>query len=277
MGLLLLVLRLGLSFLKHCFEGNKKLLLIYFTIKIFINHKGTFAESDIPASTGLWQTIVATDVNGDGFTDILAGNWGHNNKLWAGKNGPVKMYVKDFDGNGTTEQILCYTINGEEYTFLAKDELERALPVLKKAYLKYNEVAGKSVQYLFFDLFKNFKEFKAEELGSSVFINDGKGGFARSNLPEDLQMAPIMAFAGSGQPNTFMAGGNFYGVIPYEGRYDALFPTAFAVQKTPAIAYKLPEIAGEVRDIKWLRVKGGQQIMVIARNNMPLLFLQKNN
>jgi hypothetical protein len=77
-----------------------------------------------------------TDVNGDGFADILAGNWGCNNKFWAGKNGPLKLYVKDFDNNGSTEQILAYTVDGKEYPFLAKDELERALPVFKKILFK---------------------------------------------------------------------------------------------------------------------------------------------
>ena len=66
-------------------------------VKIFINNKGKFTATDIPQSTGLWQTIYTADVNGDGFTDILAGNWGHNSKLYAGKNGPLKLYVKDFD------------------------------------------------------------------------------------------------------------------------------------------------------------------------------------
>ncbi len=114
-------------------------------IKIFINNKGKFTEADIPQSTGLWQTVYATDVNGDGYPDILAGNWGHNSKLWTGKNGPLKLYLKDFDNNGSIEQIMCYTINGKEYPFLAKDELERSLPVLKKYYLKYSEVAGQTV------------------------------------------------------------------------------------------------------------------------------------
>jgi hypothetical protein len=116
-------------------------------IKVFINDHGKFTEHDIPNSTGLWQTIYATDINGDGKLDLLAGNWGHNSKLWAGKNGPLKLYVKDFDGNGTVEQLMCYTVDGKEYTFLAKDELEREMPVLKKYYLTYSEVAGKDVQY----------------------------------------------------------------------------------------------------------------------------------
>ena len=111
-------------------------------VKIFINNKGKFKATDIPQSTGLWQTVCTADVNGDGFTDILAGNWGHNSKLYAGKNGPLKLYVKDFDSNGSIEQIMAYTVDGKEYSFLAKDELERSLPVLKKAYLTYGEVAG---------------------------------------------------------------------------------------------------------------------------------------
>ena len=45
-------------------------------VKIFINNKGNFTTNDIPQSTGLWQTVFPADVNGDGFTDILAGNWG---------------------------------------------------------------------------------------------------------------------------------------------------------------------------------------------------------
>ena len=144
-------------------------------VKLFINYKGAFKEIDVPHSTGLWQTLYAADVNGDGFTDILAGNWGHNSKLFAGKNGPLKLYVKDFDKNGSTEQVMAYTIDGNEYTFLAKDELERALPVLKKAYLTYSEVAGKTVQYMFFDLFKDYRELKAETLSSTCFLMTAKG------------------------------------------------------------------------------------------------------
>ncbi len=147
-----------------------------------------------PKSTGLWQNVYTADVNGDGFPDILAGNWGHNSKLWAGKDGPLKLYIKDFDLNGTVEQIMCYTENGQEYTFLAKDELERALPVLKKAYERYDAVAGKTVQYVFFDLFKDYTELKAETLSSSCFINDGKGNFTRTDLPDALQLAPVFAF-----------------------------------------------------------------------------------
>lgn len=244
-------------------------------LKIFINNKGSFTETSIPNSTGLWQSIMATDINNDGNADIVCGNWGHNSKLWAGKTGPLKLYLKDFDNNGSIEQIMCYTINGIEYPFLAKDELERSLPVLKKAYLTYREVAGKSVQYMFYDLFKGYTELKAETLSTSCFINDGKGNFTRMDLPDETQLSPVFAFAPM-QNGGYMAGGNFYGTIPYEGRYDALFPTAFsynAAGKNFKSNYILPEINGEVRDIKWVKTKDGS-LLVIARNNDSPVFLR---
>ena len=51
----------------------------------FYKRKKTgFIKEEIPHSTGWWQTLYASDVNGDGNIDILAGNWGWNNKfcLW---------------------------------------------------------------------------------------------------------------------------------------------------------------------------------------------------
>ena len=41
-------------------------------IKIFINNKGVFKADEIDHSTGLWQTVYATDMNGDGYPDIVS-------------------------------------------------------------------------------------------------------------------------------------------------------------------------------------------------------------
>ena len=247
-------------------------------IKLFINHNGKFHPSEISNSTGLWQTVYATDVNGDGFTDILAGNWGHNSKLYAGKESPLKLYVKDFLGNGSVEQIMTYSIKSQEYPFLGKDQLEHALPSLKKIHLTYNEVAGKNVNYMFGDILKGYTELKAETLTSSCFINDGKGKFKKTDLPEELQLAPIFTFTSLpyNEMKAFLAAGNFYGVLPYEGRYDALLPTVVTLKENYKVLYDLPAITTEVRDIKWIRYKNNELVMVISGNNSRLIFLKNN-
>ncbi len=248
-------------------------------VKIFINHKGKFENSSISASTGLWQTILVKDVNKDGFNDILAGNFGLNSKLCAGKQGPLKMYVKDFDKNGSVEQIVTYSIDNKEYSFLAKDELERSLPVLKKAYLQYSEVAGKTVQYMFGKLFKDYLELKAANMASTCFLNDGKGNFTKIVLPLELQFAPIYSFLPTPTDDSYIGMGNFYGVIPYEGRYDALQPTKFNfIKDRPVVvnSFNLP-VNGEVRDAKWLKLAGNKLLLVVARNNQDLAFFELKN
>jgi hypothetical protein len=243
-------------------------------VRIYYNEQGRFGKPvDLPASTGLWQSLYTADVNGDGKTDLLAGNWGHNSKLFTGKNPPLKLYVKDFDNNGSVEQIMCYTIKSKEYPFLAKDELERPLPVLKKGYLQYGEVAGKTVQYIFDDLFQGYEELKAEVLGSSVFINNGKGNFSRSDLPAALQQSPLMAFASYN--NSFIGAGNFYGVIPYEGRYDAQVPVLFSYKGgSMRAATYFRNVTTEVRDMQWIRTVGSQRTLVVSSNNDSLQFLR---
>lgn len=250
----------------------------FMPITVYWNRKGKFEKKQLPGSSGIWQTLHITDVNEDGNLDILAGNWGLNTKLASGKNGPVKLYTADFDLNGTTESILCYTIDGVEYPFLPKDILEPSMPVLKKAYLTYSEVAGKSVQYMFYDLFKNYTEMQAEVLASSSFLNLGNESFNREDLPLEAQLSPIFSFSeyGFAKEKLIVAGGNFYEVLPYEGRYDAQSIILLSTSSS-SIQYvhqtNLLNTKGQVRDLKW--VKGvNQEYLLAARNNDSLIFFK---
>jgi hypothetical protein len=94
-------------------------------------------------------------------------------------------------------------------------------------------------------------------------------------------LAPVFSFLPytSRQQNTILAGGNFYGVIPYEGRYDALLPTSLqsGPGNTMRISDVMPEVEGEVRDLKWIQTSGGKKVMIMARNNAPLLFFKRRD
>ncbi|WP_345256096.1 VCBS repeat-containing protein [Flaviaesturariibacter amylovorans] len=252
-------------------------------VTVFLNRGNSFAKSAIPASTGWWQTLTADDVNGDGKMDLLAGNWGCNTKFWSGKNGPARLYVSDFDKNGRTDQLLSYTLDGKEYPFLAKDEIERPLPVLKKHYLKYAEYAGLEMKDAFYGFAESVQPLQAEKMESAVLYGDGQGNFTLKPLPAALQQAPIFAFgklAGAGRRTTYVGGGNFYNTIPYEGRYDAQALALFRPADNGTIAALtdsgLAALSGQVRDVELLRGAGGQQLVAVARNNEPLLFYRLN-
>ena len=250
-------------------------------VTVFINKGGRFEKTIIPQSTGWWQSLFVDDVNGDGKPDILAGNWGWNNKLWSGKNGPVKLYVSDFDKNGRTDHLLSYTRDGKEYPFLAKDEVERALPLLRKHYLKYADYAGLEMKKAFYGYTETVTALQAERLGSAVCYGNGKGGFTINDLPAELQLAPVFAFQkvpGSSGDNRYLCAGNFFDVTPYEGRYDAQ-PVAFFGSRKDNVIKLIPQsnlsaLKGQFRDLKWLNTLRHGRIVVAASNNGKLVFLK---
>jgi enediyne biosynthesis protein E4 len=245
----------------------------WMSLTIFLNKDGKFQKTTIPASTGLWQTVFVDDVNKDGNLDILAGNWGWNTKYWSGKNGPLRLYVADFDHNGRTDQLLSYTFEGKEYPFLAKDEVERSLPTLKKHYLKYADYAGVVMKDVFYGWVDSIKPITAERLGSVVCYGNGKGQFDVNNLPAEMQLSPIFTFAKL-DSTSFAAGGNFFDVIPYEGQYDAQALSVFNYNGDSIVSVapgKIPTIRGQIRDIKLVDAN----TLILARNNDSLQVFRK--
>ena len=71
----------------------------------------------------------------------------------------------------------------------------------------------------------------------------------------------------------------FMGVLPYEGRYDAQLPTAFAYTKADSpftTSIVASNITGEMRNLKWLRYANGSRVLMLAGTNQPLTFLKQN-
>ncbi len=228
-------------------------------VTLFINHKGTFEKGEAITPSGLWQTLTVSDINSDGNIDILAGNWGLISKLKGSDKAPLKLYVKDFDNNGSVDQLLTYTVHNKEYTFLDKEELEKQLPLIRKNFLLYSCFAGKTVQEIFGDQLNNTMILQAQNLNSGVCINDGKGGFSFQPLPDEVQEAPIFSFFAEDVnvdgKKDILSGGNFYGVLPYEGRYDANWGDILLNTNNKNYQWQSPQktgwlMRGEIRDIK---------------------------
>lgn len=266
-------------------DGWQDLVVVgeWMPLTIFLNKKGNFIKTSIPNSTGLWQTIFIDDVNNDGFADILAGNWGWNNKFYSNKDGKLNLYIDDFDKNGKVDQLMSYFLKDKEYPFLAKDAVEQPMPLLKKHYMKYAEYAGVEMKDVFYGWIDNTKPFTAHHLGSSVCFGDGKGNFILKNLPDELQISPIFTFQklknNTSNINQYLFGGNFSGVLPYEGKYDGQALGIFEISKSKTIRYipqqNFSKLNSEIRDLKWMKTTNNRWILNVAQNNDKLLFFNQ--
>jgi len=270
-------------------DGKPELILVgdWMPVTIMRYENGKFQKSaELPNSSGWWNSLTVADVNQDGFPDLVAGNFGLNSRIRADTLHPAQLITADFNKNGQTECIpVYYKTDGKAYPYWLKGEMEKEIPQLKKKFLQFKSYAGKQFSEMYSaEELKQATILTVNETRSVVFLNDGKGNFTKQALPLQAQLSPVYATVvydmnGDGLPDIFMAG-NFYGLKPQTGRFDASYGTLLLGDRQHRFQYISPKesglfIRGEVRDAHMLNPAGKNPLLVVARNNDNLMIFQK--
>lgn len=229
--------------------------------------------------SGWWNCLFAADLDGDGDLDLAAGNLGLNSVLRASPAEPLRLYRGDFDGNGSPDPVLCYFREGRSFPFNSKDELIEQLPVLRKRFLHYRDFSRSDVTgVLGEEALKAALLLEARNMASGWFENLGGMKFRFHAFPDAAQLAPIMCLAHTPEGQLLLAG-NFYGVGPARGQYDALRGLALEWRKGAFAAFPRQmaglDAPGECRRMAWLRSDGQQRLFIARNNDRPLLFQYK--
>lgn len=196
-------------------------------LHFFLNDGKTFKNWVSPATgklKGWWQSVLLTDLNNDGKTDLIAGNWGLNNKFNVSEKQPMYAYNSDLDDNNKNDVIISYPFKGKYYPFRPKNDLEQELPYLKKEWLSYQKMADKTTGEIFKDRIPDDERLEVNTF-ESIFVSDIMHSTTSIKLPVMFQQAPVMSIMQSiekNKKNEVIINGNFWGVIPYEGKYDGI-------------------------------------------------------
>src|SRR5213082_902324 len=269
-------------------DGRLDLVVVgeWMPITVFHNAGGgklvRMTTPGLEKSEGWWNRIVAGDFTGHGRVDFIVGNLGLNTRFQASATEPVTMYVKDFDGNGVSDQIVSVYNHGTSYPIATRDEMIAALPSLKARYPRYADYAGQTVSDIFSPAELAGATFKqAHTFATTLVRNNGDGSFTLVPLARAAQLAPVYgilagAVDGDGKTDLLLAG-NFDGVQPDIGRMSAGYGLALSGDGaggfTPARAARSGFVVpGQARDIQRVRTRRGDLYVVTRNNDRPLMF-----
>lgn len=238
--------------------------------------KEVTAQFGLEKTQGWWNCLRAADLDGDGDLDLVAGNLGLNSRLKATDSEPLRLFSKDFDGNGSLDPVLAYYNGGKLYPLPLRDAMIKQMPSLKKKFVFHRAYGKATLEEVFSKKeLEDAQQFEARTFATTWFENQN-GKFIAHPLPTEAQFAPcnhviIQDFDGDGKLDLLLAG-NSYSPDVETGRYDAangLLLTGDGKGNFKPVPNRISGFwaTKEARDMATLKLANGRMLFLVANNN----------
>ncbi|MGB3801749.1 MAG: VCBS repeat-containing protein, partial [Lewinella sp.] len=233
---------------------------------------GSEGESLSPP-TGWWFHLNAADVDGDGDTDLIAGNLGHNIFLQATPKRPVDVWAKDFDGNGSVDPLLFHYQQDKLVPLHERDLLLRQIPSMKRRFPDYKSYAEAGLAEVLTPTDREGSLHRqATDFTSYYLENNGRGQYRAHPLPAVAQFGPVRHtllydFSGDGKLDMLLTGNFHQTEITQLGKHDGNYGTLLIQDPDGewSVADKQiprPHLPGQVSALALSRADGGQRLLV---------------
>ena len=157
--------------------------------------EGAGLDGDGIAGRGWWSGIDGRDLDHDGDIDYVVTNLGRNTEYRAELKSPELIFYGDFDNTGKRHIVEARFLveNGEQICYPRRGFMESmsAMPYIADKMQTYHNFASVSIDGIYeIEKLNKATVFRANNMDSSVLINDGTGKFTFVPLPHLAQNSP---------------------------------------------------------------------------------------
>ncbi|WP_431158917.1 VCBS repeat-containing protein [Winogradskyella poriferorum] len=265
-------------------DGNEDLMIVgeWMQPKVLLNTNGRFEDAStqygLEDTRGIWWSITASDLDGDGDDDYILGNLGKNNKFKATEEHPFKVYANDFDNNGTNDIVLAKFYKDDYVPVRGRECTSQQMPYVAEKFEDYHSFASsKLFEILPEDKVDEAVMYEIKSFESVVLFNDS-GSLVRKTLPNQAQFSPIKSSIvkdvnGDGIKDIIIAG-NHFGVEVETTRYDAGFGSVLIGSDEGSYTPLTPSESGfyvpnDSRNLKTIKI-GSKELLLVTNNNSKI-------
>lgn len=262
-------------------DGLKDLIIVgeWTPLMCFKNQGGRFVfdrnTKGLEQSNAWWYSIHATDIDGDGDLDFIAGNLGENNKFKPTPEKPLHVFCNDFDGNGTYDIVLSKQNENRFIPVRGRECSSEQMPFISRKFPSFRSFAEADLSEIYgSQALQQSLHYVAYDFASIYLENLGGGLFKKHKLPAEAQFGPLMSII-SGDFNEngklyILGVGNIFNAEPETIRYDACrgFVLGLNDQGQPETI----EQTGfyhftNAKDLVEIRIKGRRHFIIAANND----------
>ncbi|MCA0154140.1 VCBS repeat-containing protein [Winogradskyella vincentii] len=271
-------------------DGTQDLMIVgeWMEVKVLLNENGNFEDNStdfgLEDTRGIWWSITAADLDGDGDEDYVLGNLGKNNKFKASEEHPFKVYANDFDNNGTNDVVLAKFYKDDYVPVRGRECTSQQMPYVAEKFEDYHSFASsKLFEILPEDKVDDAVIYEIKSFESIVLINEGDH-FVKRLLPTAVQISPIKSSLVTdvnkdGIMDIVLAG-NHYGVEVETTRYDAGYGAVLLGTSDGNYVVQSPKQSGfyvpfDSRNLSQITINGKESIVVTNNNDQLKIFSTK--
>jgi len=255
-------------------------------IRFFENKEGILHEitdsTGIQDNYGWWNSLSAADLDNDGDTDYVAGNFGKNINFKANKEMPVRLYAKDLDDNGMIDPLISYYLRDsvgtkKEYLYHPWQDVVKQYVGIRKRFNSFGEFGEATLPEVFPDgLLDDAMKLTFNYMQTSWIENLGDGKFESHPLPIGAQLAPVYGIITTDFNNDNLLDialvGNDFGMEVQQGPADAFIGILLKNKGNGSFeAISLEEshfmVPGDAKSLVRLTVANEKSILVASQNN----------